>query len=618
MNDEQLVAWLAQHGGEVGRSDNEVEIDDPADTGPKMQGESRRKIKQIDSTTITAKDGATIKLRRIPGGGAQVGPDPGQPGTTGQRTPTYQEIERTPPKPLPASQQPRNPTEQAADANAAELQRQRERNAALSKDQDPAYETDEDRRKRADARIAQQRQAAIDDETRKRQAEADARAAAQANKPGAPTLSPDGKGGTVAVQTMPDGSIKTTPLPNVPTDAKSITVGGIVYEKGPDGKYAPAAGIPLPGTQPGQAEPAGAPPLGATPQEIATGLQTYSTWLADQVRLYQSSGGKQGMAPDAATKAMESRIKVADAVVTQQNNTVTTQSNQRSQDITQRGNTLQDTSGRRTSAQAIYDNTLNQFLPMVAHAGKGNGGLVISAMQEALNNARDYVGSYGGLNESPEIGTTQFPALAQARQASMATLQQATNPPQQPFQPAPVTAPVPDVNAATAEAARQQQLALARQTEVNPPGAPPVSATPSTPAAVNPVSQQPITVPQTPANHEDFPPDYGGNTFAPPTSGEPGGPPLAPGPTLNPADAPFNDPNNPTPGQPVGMQQPAFMTQARVMSQGYDPSSIVQKLLNDPSTDNSALAQAFQQMYGRPLTPPQATQTPQMGLPLLV
>ena len=44
--------------------------------------------------------------------------------------------------------------------NKAELQRQREKNAALPPDQDPAYETDEERRKRAETRIKEQGEAA--------------------------------------------------------------------------------------------------------------------------------------------------------------------------------------------------------------------------------------------------------------------------------------------------------------------------------------------------------------------------------------------------------------------------------------------------------------------------
>lgn len=63
MDDEKLQAWLAQHGGEVGRKDNERDTDGPTDpnTG------APTKVRAVDSTTITAQDGATITLRRNPG-----------------------------------------------------------------------------------------------------------------------------------------------------------------------------------------------------------------------------------------------------------------------------------------------------------------------------------------------------------------------------------------------------------------------------------------------------------------------------------------------------------------------------------------------------------------------
>ena len=85
MNDDQLQAWLDQHGGEVGRKDNEKEVDDPSSINENTGLPNKKKT--VDSTTITAKDGATITLRRSPEGS----------GTT------YQVIENTPAKPTSAS-----------------------------------------------------------------------------------------------------------------------------------------------------------------------------------------------------------------------------------------------------------------------------------------------------------------------------------------------------------------------------------------------------------------------------------------------------------------------------------------------------------------------------------
>jgi hypothetical protein len=96
---------------------------------------------------------------------------------------------------------------------------------------------------KTDADIAAETKAADD---KKRQAEADARVAAAANKP-AVDIRDDGKGGVVAVSTYPDGRVETKPVPGVTGKPTTVTVDGVVYEKGPDGKYAPAAGIPQAG-----------------------------------------------------------------------------------------------------------------------------------------------------------------------------------------------------------------------------------------------------------------------------------------------------------------------------------------------------------------------------------
>lgn len=80
MNDEQFQRWLDQHGGEVGRTNNEKTTDGPADP----QTGTPTKQTTIDSTTITSKDGATITLRR------QLGPT-----NNGQ---AYEVVGNTPPK----------------------------------------------------------------------------------------------------------------------------------------------------------------------------------------------------------------------------------------------------------------------------------------------------------------------------------------------------------------------------------------------------------------------------------------------------------------------------------------------------------------------------------------
>lgn len=90
MTDEQFQAWLDQHGGEVGRKDIEDEVDDPS--GARDANGNVRKTKKIDRTEVTAKDGATITVRRI-GGSLVSAPD----------APQYDVTATTPPKPTTAS-----------------------------------------------------------------------------------------------------------------------------------------------------------------------------------------------------------------------------------------------------------------------------------------------------------------------------------------------------------------------------------------------------------------------------------------------------------------------------------------------------------------------------------
>lgn len=191
----------------------------------------------VDIQQWKSPDGYTIRAAQMPDGGWEVlqNEPPTKPATGADaRNPDQKETDRI--------------KREEAEREAAE----RAKNRSLPPDQDPRDETDAQRAARADATRKEQAAKAERDA-------ATARAEADRNKPGAPTLKPDGKGGTVAVQAMPDGTIRTTPLPGVPSDKpvpRQVTVGGVVYEAGPDGKYAPAPGLP----SEGEAN-AGGPPL---------------------------------------------------------------------------------------------------------------------------------------------------------------------------------------------------------------------------------------------------------------------------------------------------------------------------------------------------------------------
>jgi hypothetical protein len=92
---------------------------------------------------------------------------PGTDPATGQPA-TVTEYESGPPKYVAIKPAAGSDPNDPKNRNEAELQRQREKNAALPAHLDPAYETDEERRKRADATIRQQgqdaRQARIDEQ----------------------------------------------------------------------------------------------------------------------------------------------------------------------------------------------------------------------------------------------------------------------------------------------------------------------------------------------------------------------------------------------------------------------------------------------------------------------
>lgn len=167
MNQQDVEKWIAQNGGDkrIQYSRSTQKVANPAKQLTRPDGTDNPDYDPTAPSTIdiseekwTAVDaegkptGAVLHARRRPDGDFDV-VDQSDP------NPTRGNTEDTPEK-----------------KNAAELQRQREKNAALPPDQDPAYETDADRRQRGDARIKQQGSDAEAERQRGRQTEADARA----------------------------------------------------------------------------------------------------------------------------------------------------------------------------------------------------------------------------------------------------------------------------------------------------------------------------------------------------------------------------------------------------------------------------------------------------------
>lgn len=257
------------------------------------------------------------------------------------------------------------------------------------------------------------------------------------------------------------------PLAQPPVQAgqphtENVTINGQRYTTvttaNPDGtisikNYDPAGKeIPQLPTQPSKdgfaGEPAGAPEMPTQPGQVMAGLQTYSAWLNSQVKLWKDSGGKQGVSPDDATKLMDRRLAMAKGTADEQSGLVTAQTNLRGQDITQRGQTLTDTQGRRAAAQTAYKNVLD-LLPLASKLGPGGAPALAALMAGLLPNQRDYIGSYGGFRESPEVGTPGV--LDQVRQAAMTGINNAAQGGPTIFQSRPVDgAPAVTANAAAA------------------------------------------------------------------------------------------------------------------------------------------------------------------------
>jgi hypothetical protein len=113
MNERDFLRWLSEHGPVVARENNE-RMEKIYDRNGTVVGEK----KVIDSTTIVAKDGATLTLRRLLPEGAG---DPGE-GAEGPKLPEYEVLKETPPKEdkdrLPPA---RTPEQQRSDAATASL-----------------------------------------------------------------------------------------------------------------------------------------------------------------------------------------------------------------------------------------------------------------------------------------------------------------------------------------------------------------------------------------------------------------------------------------------------------------------------------------------------------------
>ena len=327
---------------------------------------------------------------------------------------------------------------------------------------------------------------------------------AAANKPGAPTLKPDGQGGTIAVQTMPDGTIKTTPLPGVPSEAtskytevKQDPQTGKWHGLSRDGKWTEIQGGPSTGTN--QPLPANMPQFRPDINKPGLGVIEYAQQLAAL-----KSQGKLTDKQYADAVAHGHQLVTAEAG--RLDTIASTQRTLQANEINQRNTDVQAATSRLNSANTATQNALDTSQKMASNFTNKSygamGGPILPAVM-ALQDARAQ--QWGGMNQPATVGTANYPMLQQVGQMGMTP-----NP----------NAVIPAV-AQLGNMANPNQIGAGAIGSVTAPGAPGAVSAPA------------MTAP--PATGISDPRDAGGYT----------GPPTAV-PAINPpAGQPGNDPNAP-------------------------------------------------------------------------
>ena len=572
MTQQQIEQWIAQNGGPgaVQYGVEQKQVRNPSynpDKGPRPGNEEYTSIEV--ETWKNSKTGAVLSAKRTGADSLEV----------------YDNVSGDPNK----GPESRNPTQVASDEKAKREQAERDRNAALS--DDPAYETDEERRKRAADRITQQgrdaqtaatntrqqeqdaRQARIDEQNAATQAANASRAASAESRAAAAATRADNKTETVVGG---DGK-RYTRVTTVSADGNTVTVKNF----GPDGKE--VAEIPGETKDQYEPEPEGAPDTPLMVGQLTSGLRQYSQYLDQQVKLHKDTNGAQGVSPDRATKLMARRIALAESTIKEQENLTSGQKGLLDNATTQRGQSLSDTQNRRGVAERIATDVNRRGDERLKFLLPENAADHIAARQEEMQNALAYASQWGGMRENPEVDPGSFPALADLRAASMQGIR-TPGPPPQIFDARTIQAPPPDPVAAAAAA-----------TMANPAfrPAPPVQgsvAAPIQPPAVNPVDGSPIALPTQLPTPSMTPgtPSAVGDTGAPP----------APLPINPPAGENGNDPTRPV-GMLPSTLSPRFMQEARYGEGSYfDPDLAGQQLSLELNIPPEIMKRAISGLYG--------------------
>lgn len=590
MTDAEFEAWLAQHGGEVGRKDVEEEVDDPEDTGPLGPGEKRRQVKRVDRTEITAKDGATITVRRL-GGSLVSAPD----------QPQYDVTATTPPKPSSTSE--RQPPKE--EPNPSDPTRMRRWNPQTNAWEDAgANQAEIDRRKKeSDATTEAARQ-------RQRQEKADADAAAARNAPKV-TLTQDG---TQAVIVDKDGNVtvKPTGLTAPPKPGQIVKGAGpngedVQAVPGPDGRitYQPIAGA----TPTGAALPADAPRPSGRIAEAAADLTAFDEYLDAKVR----STGTDHITTAQADKLREARRAFWATALDEQKGIVNAQQSAFNAQTGQRATTLSDLANRRGTDAGIANAAGNDLLPLATKLGSGGAEGLSAAIRNERVERSNFTTMGGGNRMVPEVQMGPALSAVNGMQLPGGTMPNLNVRPnaiglgnigsvQAPGSAAPATArPAPIFRPQPPVAQQQSQQAysglVGPSTGAVAPSPAPAGAAPqpAPAAAPNPNVGQPGDSIMMPAINA--------------ATGEPTG--LVPLPSSAPPamkqDVPpdtspiFQPGPHPIPvgggGGMVQMAPSPYFLAGSSRGYAYDPTPSVQGLINDPTIDNEAVRQAVAEMY---------------------
>ncbi len=420
-----------------------------------------------------------------------------------------------------------------------------------------------------DERLAKEKEAA-ETKAKAEAASAETRAARPGTKIGSKTDVRGGKKVTIETWRLPDGTTeeRISEEPAETPKSDQVTVGGVIYERGPDGNYAPAAGLPGSGTP----LPGGAGP--AMPTIVLGQSQAALRAYRDQLQQEVASGRKTQVWADGRWKeALElANVAVAEA---------TTQQRQQESSLNARVNlaTTKLTNQMTGMQQALsFAQDLNGKLP----PGSSLGGEAFAAMLGLQMIMAQRSGIYDITPSSADMRSTQAQQIDAVTSAAVDTTRQ---------QVARLTNPASPDAVAAERAAVQAQLEAATGTA---PATPAMPTAPAQPAPIIPTTGAP-----TPAAAARPAPAIPVQAAAPtlpeatPGGGNPPPPPVPPATVSQPTfTAPFQDeqqqvpaPFNADPAQePVGMAPQPYQQFAALTALQPPPAAPV----SVPATPESA------------------------------